>query len=89
MRVDADDFVNANFLLFLCTYLESNHDAFGVACDYILVDEHENIIGPLYRYRMHKDNKTKRHDEVAVFQWELERRKSGHGRKTDAARRGR
>jgi glycosyltransferase involved in cell wall biosynthesis len=48
VRVDADDFVNANFLLFLTTYLEANHDAFGVACDYVLVDEHENIIGRRY-----------------------------------------
>jgi glycosyltransferase involved in cell wall biosynthesis len=128
VRVDADDFVNANFLLFLTTYLESNHDAFGVACDYILVDEHEGIIGrryaeqepvscgimyrkdlltrlglydpkfrhleeqelrqrlgdfyrihylriPLYRYRMHKSNKTKKHDEMALFKQELEQRK--------------
>lgn len=39
VRVDADDYVNANFLLFLTTYLAENHDAFGVACDYVLTDE--------------------------------------------------
>ena len=42
VRVDADDYVNKNFLLFLITYLESNHEAFGVACDYIVIDEHED-----------------------------------------------
>ncbi len=42
MRVDADDFISASTILFLSTYLEANHDAFAVACDYILVDEHEN-----------------------------------------------
>jgi glycosyltransferase involved in cell wall biosynthesis len=127
VRVDADDFINANLVLFLSTYLEANHDAFGVACDYTLVDEHEDILGrryaeqdpiscgimyrkdllirmglydpkfrhleeqelrqrlgdyykihhlriPLYRYRMHKHNKTKRHDEIAAFRRELEQR---------------
>jgi len=129
VRVDADDFINANFLLFLTTYLESNHDAFCVACDYVLIDEHEEVIGrryadrdpiscaimyrkdlltrlglydpafrhleeqelrqrlgeyyqlqhlriPLYRYRMHANNKTKKHDEIALVKQELERRKT-------------
>ena len=44
VRVDADDFINANLLLFLSEYLEANHDAFGVACDYSLVDDRENVI---------------------------------------------
>lgn len=127
VRVDADDFVNANFLLFLTTYLAENHDVLGVACDYVHVDEsgekterkyadHEPIscgimyrkdlltraglydpafrhleeqelrqrIGamyrvdhlriPLYRYRMHAANKTKRVDEMAEYRRELERR---------------
>lgn len=127
VRVDADDFVNNNFLLFLTTYLDANHDAFGVACDYIVVDEHEDIrerryadrhpiscgimyrkdlltkvglydpnfrhleeeelrqrVGdyykihylhiPLYRYRMHNSNKTKRADEIAKARAALVRR---------------
>ena len=132
VRVDADDFVNSHFLLFLATYLAENHDAFGVACDYLLVDEagekqerrhaesdpiscgilyrkdlltkagvydsrfrhleEEELrrrLGedykvhylriPLYRYRMHGANKTKRVDEMAVFRRELERRASAGG----------
>ncbi len=51
VRVDADDFINANFLLFLTTYLEANHDAFCVSCDYILIDEHEEVIGRRYAER--------------------------------------
>ena len=41
VRVDADDFVTSRFLHFLVSYLDVNHDALGVACDYVLVDEHE------------------------------------------------
>jgi len=112
IRVDADDYVNADMCHFLKTYLESNHDAFCVSCDYFLIDDHENVLErkhaeldniscgimyrrdllvemggyndsfrhreeeelrkrlgnfykihhlkiPLYRYRMHNDNKTK------------------------------
>ena len=44
IRVDSDDFVNSDMCYFMSRYLESNHDAFGVACDYILVDNHEDII---------------------------------------------
>jgi glycosyltransferase involved in cell wall biosynthesis len=43
-RVDADDFVSEIFAYFLATYLEHNHDLFGVACDYILVDSKENSL---------------------------------------------
>lgn len=127
IRVDSDDFVNANMVLFLSTYLEANHDAFAVACDYILVDEHENIIErryadqdpiscgimyrrdllvrlglydpefrhleekelrlrlgdyykihylhiPFYRYRMHKDNKTKKLEEISQYETKLRER---------------
>jgi glycosyltransferase involved in cell wall biosynthesis len=112
VRVDADDFINSNLCFFMYQYLENNHDAFCVSCDYVLVDRHENVIErkyaeedniscgimyrrdlllemggynskmrhreeeelrkrlgeyykihnlriPLYRYRMHKNNKTK------------------------------
>lgn len=44
VRVDADDFVTARFLHFLVSYLDSNHDALGVACDYTLVDKFEQQI---------------------------------------------
>ncbi len=44
VRVDSDDFVNANFLNFLYIYLESNKDTDAVACDYYLVDDSEDVI---------------------------------------------
>ena len=39
IRVDADDFVNADMCYFLMKYLESNNDAFCVSSDYLLVDD--------------------------------------------------
>lgn len=42
VRVDSDDYVNANFLGFLCAYLDQNESADAVACDYWLVDDKEN-----------------------------------------------
>ena len=53
IRVDADDFVNSDMCYFMSIYLDSNHDAFCVSCDYILVDEYENI---LERKNAEKDN---------------------------------
>ena len=44
IRVDADDFVNASMCFFMITYLEANHDAFCVSCDYELIYQYENII---------------------------------------------
>jgi len=44
IRVDADDFVTADMSYFMKQYMEANHDAFCVACDYILIDEQENVI---------------------------------------------
>jgi glycosyltransferase involved in cell wall biosynthesis len=44
IRVDADDFINSETCYFMKSYLEANHDAFGVACDYVLVDNHEDVI---------------------------------------------
>ena len=44
IRVDADDFVNSDMCSYMSRYLNDNHDAFCVSCDYILVDAHENII---------------------------------------------
>jgi len=48
IRVDADDYVSSDMCYFMKTYLESNHDAFCVSCDYHLVDNHENIIERKY-----------------------------------------
>ena len=44
VRVDSDDFVNTNYLLFLHYYLVSNCDADAVSCDYLLVDDEERVI---------------------------------------------
>jgi glycosyltransferase involved in cell wall biosynthesis len=48
VRVDADDYVSDHFIFFLRSYLEVNHDAFGVSCDYVLVDEHEKSLERCY-----------------------------------------
>ena len=45
VRVDSDDFVNKNFLSFLYFYLEVNDYADAVACDYLLIDDKERILG--------------------------------------------
>ena len=44
VRVDSDDFVNANFINFLSVYLETNPQADAVACDYLLLDDGEAVI---------------------------------------------
>lgn len=44
VRVDSDDFVNTNFVNFLKLYLDVNPQADAVACDYLLLDDHEQII---------------------------------------------
>lgn len=117
VRVDADDYISEKMLFLLQEYLAFNDDAFGVACDYLMVDENESVIErrqadqepvscgilyrrdlfvqaglynpefrhreeeelrrrlgdyyrlhylrmPLYRYRMHKNNKTKQPEYV-------------------------
>lgn len=43
VRVDADDYINENFLLFLYNYAQLNK-SHAVACDYIEVDFNENVI---------------------------------------------
>jgi glycosyltransferase involved in cell wall biosynthesis len=53
IRVDADDFINSETCYFMKSYLEANHDAFGVACDYVLIDNHEDVIERKYA---EKDN---------------------------------
>jgi len=44
VRVDADDFVNSNFINFLHFFLETNPYADAVACDYLLLDDAENVV---------------------------------------------
>lgn len=44
VRVDSDDFVNHYFLSCLRAYLELNEHADAVACDYLLVDDKENVL---------------------------------------------
>ncbi len=44
IRVDADDYVNENFLLYLSEFLEQNKYMDAIACDYYLVDKNEEII---------------------------------------------
>lgn len=44
VRVDSDDFVNTNFVRFLHYFLQVNHYADAVACDYLLIDDQENEI---------------------------------------------
>ena len=44
VRVDADDFVNFNFLQFLSFYLDTNPKSYAVSCDYYLIDENEEGI---------------------------------------------
>ena len=48
IRVDADDYVSSEMCYFMKKYLESNHDAFCVSCDYELVDNYENVIERKY-----------------------------------------
>ncbi len=44
VRVDADDFVNVNFLNFLYYYLETNVHVDAVACDYLLLNDDEILL---------------------------------------------
>lgn len=44
VRVDSDDYVNLNFLNFLHFFLEQNRYADAVACDYLLVDDAEEVL---------------------------------------------
>jgi len=44
VRVDADDYVNLDFLKFLYTYINENKNFDAVACDYYLVNKNEDII---------------------------------------------
>ena len=44
VRLDADDYVNVNYLKFLSFFLDSNEEYDAVACDYILVDDSEKAL---------------------------------------------
>lgn len=44
VRVDADDYVNSNYLKILYLFLIQNNNFDAVACDYYLVDDNENVI---------------------------------------------
>ena len=44
VRVDGDDYVNENFLFLLNEFLEQNKYMDAVACDYLLVDDQEEVI---------------------------------------------
>ncbi|NBS37648.1 MAG: glycosyltransferase family 2 protein, partial [Actinobacteria bacterium] len=44
VRVDADDFVNASFLEILHLFLTENPRMDAVACDYLLVDDREEVL---------------------------------------------
>lgn len=44
VRVDSDDFVNSNFLNFLLSYMEFNLTADAVACDYLLLNDAEEVL---------------------------------------------
>jgi glycosyltransferase involved in cell wall biosynthesis len=45
VRVDADDYVNGSFLDVLYMFLAENSDLDAVACDYLLVDDREDVLG--------------------------------------------
>ncbi len=44
VRVDSDDYVNADFLYLLNLFLASNPDMDAIACDYLLVDDREEVL---------------------------------------------
>jgi len=44
VRLDADDYVNEDFLKILYLYIQNNENIDAVACDYYLVDEKEIVL---------------------------------------------
>ena len=44
VRVDSDDFVNKHYLSFLHYFLDANSHIDAVACDYLVVDDSENVV---------------------------------------------
>lgn len=45
VRVDSDDYVNAEFLSLLNLFLSNNSYMDAVACDYLMVDDREEVVG--------------------------------------------
>ena len=45
VRVDSDDFVNEHFLSVLYMFLAENREMDAVACDYLLVNDREEVLG--------------------------------------------
>lgn len=44
LRVDSDDYVNHDYLKFLFLMIDLNNDVDAVSCDYLLVDDKENVL---------------------------------------------
>ncbi len=51
VRVDSDDYVNSEFLKILFLFITENSNFDAVACDYLVVDDKENVIK---RFDCHK-----------------------------------
>lgn len=47
VRLDADDYVHKEYLNILSLHLNLNHHIDAIACDYILVDDDENVISQM------------------------------------------
>ena len=82
VRVDADDFVNKYFLQFLRYYLQCNPNADAVACDYLLLDDNEEVldrksckdepIGCGIMFRREQMNEIGLYDEEFLYQEDKE-----------------
>lgn len=44
VRVDDDDYLHEDFLKTLCNFLEMNKDFDAVCCDYLVIDEKEQVV---------------------------------------------
>ncbi|TGL16974.1 glycosyltransferase family 2 protein [Leptospira yanagawae] len=44
VRLDGDDYVNSEYINLLEKFLSNNHYMDAVACDYLLVDDNENVL---------------------------------------------
>ena len=44
VRVDADDYVTSDYIYILQRFLEANHDMDAAACDYLEVDDSEQVL---------------------------------------------
>ncbi len=47
VRVDADDFVHWDYLKILAMHLQLNHNIDAIACDYLLVNDQQDILGQI------------------------------------------